>query len=946
MVKIENINVLAELERIGIHYESAGGDEVKVICPFHEDNSPSCHVNTQKRLFKCQSSNCEETGTIIDLLARFLKTPAFNVVDDLAKRYELSDEKVIDPQTVERWHQAIWKADALRNELYRRGLNDDLIRYYRLGEVEGRISIPVPSATGNWVNVRKYLPGAPGKDKMRNTRGHGSIRWFPVDQLQYDTIVVTGGECKAIVGAYWLNQHGIGCITATCGEDNLPVELLKQLAGKRVYVLLDIDKAGRTAAKKHCEQIRVVANYCADILLPLDADKYPKGDINDYVMQPEFDLLALVNGATEYIADHADKLVVDETPPILMELNDAIDARNADKRISVKGVISAMDTTPYLVPKDIRIECGKDQDICGICPIFLHGKSEFTIPAESPAILEFIGTNSQSHLEVIKKAIGIPYNCRSCNSISDTLYNVEDTRVSPQLEITSKSGDRQPIPAYCIGNGLSLNERYDLTGKLLAHPKNQQATFLISEHKTSQDALVNFQLKEPEQLGHFWPREMSIEGIQEKLDNIYADFEANITRIYKRRDMHLMVDLTYHSPLFFEFDGKLIKGWVDTLIMGDSGHGKSEVTFGMQKHYGLGANMTCDNCSVAGILGGLEQMNGRWFISWGVIPLNDRRIVIMDEIKKAPVEVIARLTAMRSSGIAQVSKIGKQWQTHARTRQIWLSNPRSDAKMAQQTFGIKAVLELIGSPEDVRRFDAVLLVADSEISFEEINQLHEARPEVPHFYGSDLCRQLVLWAWTRGEGQVQFTAEATRRALTAASELCEQFSDIIPIISRGDMRYKLARLAAALAARLFSCSEDYESIVVEECHVEYIKQTLQRIYSSHVFGYTEFTATQRLATTLIDPDLIRKQIEITPFPKDFCKSLLARDFIESGDLADWTSWDKTEVQSLLSLLVRKHALIRSNKAYRKSALFIEFLKKLIDEDNWNEPPPHIEKERF
>lgn len=944
-INLSNIQALAEFERAGIVYEFAGGDEVKICCPFHADSSPSCFINIYKRLFKCQTAGCEANGDVIDLIARYLKTPRFVVVTDLATRYDLEEGKIIDPQVIERHHQAIWKAEALRNELYRRGLNDQLIRYYRLGEDKGRISIPVTSPTGAYINIRSYLPGAPGKDKMRNMPGYGGADWFPVEQLYYRHIVLTGGECKAIVGAYQLNEHEIGCITVTCGEGNLPAELVKQLAGKLVYVVMDIDAAGRKAAARHCEHIRIVADFVSDILLPLDITKHPKGDLNDFAAEGG-DLKSLIDVCTEYVPDRTDWLKADESEPIPLDLGVAIHAENANKRMLVKGLVSSMDTTPYLIPKEVVIECSKNQKECGICPVYLQKAASFTIPAESPAILEFIGTSDSVQLEVVKKLIGIPKSCRASDFVKLSEYNVEDTFISPQLDMSSKSSDRQPIPAMCVGTGLAMNEAYDMTGKLLANPKNQQATLLISNHKTSVDALSNFQLTEPEQLGNYWPTEFSVEAIQEKLDHIYADYEANITRIYQRQDMHFIVDLAYHSPLFIEFDGRHIKGWVDTLIMGDSSHGKSEVTFGLQKHYGLGHTAEMAMASVAGILGGMEKMGERWCVSWGIIPMNDRRLVILDEIKDAPVEILGKLTDMRSSGIAQVTKIGKHWKTRARTRQIWLSNPRSDMKMSQQTFGIKAISELIGSPEDVRRFDVVLLVADSEIDAAEINKLHSERPTVDHFYTSQMSRQLVLWAWTRGDGQVKFSDAATARVLREASALCATFTDVIPLIDRGSTRYKLARLAAALAARLFSCSEDYETLIVEECHVEYISQFLRRIYSSSVFGYLEFTEAQRLLLTLVDPEMLELKIQSTPYPRDFCKLLLSRDFIELNDLVDWTTWDKEQSQDILSLFVRKHAFVRAGRgAYRKSALFIEFIKRLIESGNLADRPAHI-PERF
>lgn len=945
-VDLTNISVAAELERHGIHYEFGGGPELKIRCPFHDDSTPSCFINTEKREFKCQTAGCGVSGDFIALLAGAMKVSRHLVIIELSKHYDLEEEKVINATTIERFHEAIWKAPSLLLELYKRGITDNLIRKYRLGETENRVCIPIRGRSGVYVSYRKYLPGAPGNLKMRNARGFGKLRWFNPDQLQYDTIMLVGGECKAIVAADQLNAFDIGAISATCGEDNLSMEMLQDLVGKKVIVCMDIDAPGVEAAKRACTQLKFISSWVGNLLLPLDPEKYPKGDINDYIATEHGELKPLIDAVEEFTPEIADKLKEDASEPVTLELNEAIHANNSGKRLEVKGVVSAMDTTPFLIPKDVHIACPGSQPECALCPVFIRRQHDFRIPAESQSILRFIGVDEFRHLEVVKHAIGIPKSCRVCEFEKLSEYNVEDTRISPQLDVASEFGDRQPIPANCIGNGLRLNEGYEFTGKLFAHPKNQQATLLISGYSSSQNAFSNYSIEDAHELGIFWPKDWSVEGIQEKLDAIYSDFEYNITQIRQRRDMHLVADLAYHSVLFVPFNGKHHKGWVEAIIIGDSGQGKTDVAEGLQKHYNLGCKLDCKNVSVAGVLGGLVNMNERWFINWGVFPANDRGLVWLEELKGMAVETIASMTGMRSSGFAEVSKIGKQWKTHARTRWLITTNCKDDALMAQRTFGVTAIKELMGAPEDTRRLDIAIVVAKGEVPQSELDIPRDKLPVIEHAYSSDLCRQLVLWAWTRQASEVQFTPEATAAVLKYSSELCAIFSEDIPLVHNATMRLKLARLAAALAARLFSCSEDYSTLIIYPGHVEYIANLLKRIYSTPAFGYAEFSSAQQVLNTLLDPEEIKREINILAFPKDFCKSMLSRDFIEQQDLADWTGKERNEVNILLSLLVRKHALIRANRAYRKSSQFIALLKTMLVENGFVEIPEHIRNAKF
>lgn len=950
-VNLDAIKVLAELEHYGIKYEFAG-EEVRIACPFHKDgkeSSPSCYVNTQNKFFKCHA--CSAEGDIVKLLARHKSntdgpTSQDTILIDLATRYEIDADKIIDISLVEEWHRKIWDAKPLLQELYDRGITDAMIRRYRFGENAGRITIPIYGPTGMVLNVRKYLPGAPGKQKMRNVKGRSEGRWYPIEQLEYGTILLCGGECKAIVAASQLNPNGIGAVTFTHGESSIPNVSIGAFKGKRIIICLDIDTAGKTAARKHANHIRMVADYVGVLYLPLDHDKYPKGDINDFVAREKGDLFSLIETVQEFKVLIESPLREDTSDPISMSLNAAISADNEKIRLRFKSQVAAMDTNPYLIPKDVEIECSKNEDHCGRCPIFLSNVSRYTIPRECPSLLEFIASPSNTHIEIVKKAIGIPIKCRACDFLVHENYNIEDTRLSPPLELSNRSVDRQPVAAMCIGMGLQPNGQYEMVGKLVPHPKTQQATLLVSNYVPSKDDLSNFKLTTPEDLGWFYPRELSVAGLEEKFNEIYDDLAFNVTQIYGRHGMHFVTDLAYHSVLNFRFDGKTTKGCVETLIVGDSGQGKSEVVQRLQDHYGVGTRFDCKNATVAGILGGMVQMGERWFAQWGIIPTNDQMLVFMEEMKGMPQEVLDKLTDMRSYQVAEITKIGRQWRHQARVRLIGTSNPRSNLSIAQYSYGIGALLELVGAPEDLRRFDIAMIAAKGEVAEKVIQTKQADRQFVEHKYNSDLCRNLVLWAWTRGEDDTKFVHDSTQTVFDMTSDLCKEFTDAIPLVDHGTMRLKLARMSIAVAARTFSHREDnYDTLEVYPCHVEFTAKQIRELYSTEAFGYLRYTAAQKILTTLLSPDELRAAIERTPFPKALIENLLQRDFVELQDVSDWTTYDRLEAQALLSLFVRKYAMLRKGRStYCKSPKFIEFLKWLLGEPGL--PETNKNPERF
>lgn len=945
-----NINALAELERVGLDFKVANEDEVKTRCPFHDDKNPSCAVNIRKNVFKCHAAGCGADGDIVTLLAKVLKTTRRVMWADLSTRYDFEESKVIDSSVVERWHESIWAAAPMLKELYARGITDAMIREHRLGFDGHRIMIPVYNAAGFVVNVRQYLPGAPGPEKMRNKRGHSKMRLYPIAQLKYETIIICGGEMKAIVTAALLNAHGIGAITATAGEGNWETEFNKSFMGKRVYVCYDIDAGGRKGADSLCARLKKDVKWIGRIDLPLDVDKYPHGDVNDYVGQEhktDDDFIDLIEATDEWVSE-AEFAKPDTDDVIVLHVSDASKAEYTGKRICVKGNVAAIDTAPYVIPKKLTVTCERNQEGCSQCPVFVEtpdavGRVTLTLRPESPAILDMVAMPKKVQRDALIEGLKMP-TCKSVDFTPVEYYNVEDVRLSPQLEIGSRGIDDVLQPALCVGHGLETNASYEFTGRMFPHPKTQQSILLISKATPTLDTLSTYQpaADELEPLKIFQPDDWTVEAIEAKLKCIYDDLSANVTHIFERQPLHLMLDLTYHSTLLFSFDGKPTKGWVETLVAGDSSQGKTETVLRLMQHYGLGERIECKNATVAGLLGGLQQIGSRWFVTWGVIPMHDKRLVVLEEIKGTSTDVIGKLTDMRSSGVAEIPKIEKR-RTHARTRLVMVSNPRSDRPLSMYNFGIEVVKELIGALEDIRRFDAVLLVSAGQISSDKLNTLQQYRPEVPHVYTSGLCRSLILWAWTRTLEQVKFTDDAITMILSEATRLCSEFTEMIPIVDRGSMRFKLARLAIALACRTFS--NDDTGVLVRKCHVKYISKFLETTYADTVFGYKDFSSAVALSNTLLSPDILKTTILQTPFPSDLVKNLLYTNEIELRDICDWCSWDRNEGLQLLSLLVRKHAFIRDGVGYRKSAPFIAFLKDLLNsvELKANDRPKYVEE---
>ena len=423
-LRLEAVNALAELERAGFDYEPSGENEVRCRCPSpaHNDKSPSVSLNVAKMVWRCHTASCGQKGDFVTFLALALEVERATIVADLSTRYDIVEEKSINPQVVEKYHAKIGEAGPLLVALRQRGITDEMIRKRRLGYWSGRITIPVYGRNREILNVRRYLPGAPGNQKMQNTRGYGTPpRIFMPEQLKHDKIWICGGECKAMVAAEMLNPHGVGAICATASEGTWRREWTDLVKGKEIWICFDVDEPGRAATTKVARQLVHAAKQVRDVKLPLDKEKHPKGDINDWVGAEgatSDDFVKLMEASAVIEVKTAEQQQFGEARAIAMK--DAVNPAHVGTRIAFQATVSGFFETPFFVPKRVGITCDRNQKNCGLCPIFAMDVDERgfvtkTLPKTSPAIVDIAGAPSKAKQFALAKAFNVP-PCKAVDS--------------------------------------------------------------------------------------------------------------------------------------------------------------------------------------------------------------------------------------------------------------------------------------------------------------------------------------------------------------------------------------------------------------------------------------------------------------------------------------------------------------------------------------------------
>ncbi len=813
-------------------------------CPLHEDNERSSGINLDAGVWFCQK--CDEGGRVEQLIRRkdeWLDPPAAgNGSARGSKAAKNGARKRSQPPTdaaVAGWASALWSnEDAMEGLILARGLTEETIREYELGwdSVRSCYSIPVRDVDGRLLNVRRYtLNPMPGRRKMWSVSGMGTPTLYPFTVFDGNpqSIVICEGEFDALLCI----QHGVPAVTRTGSAGTWKKDWGEWFAEKQVYVCHDMDSAGQDANRKVVKALERVARDIRVLKLPYKVQPKHGKDLTDFWQEYDrSDWDKLLREASEEVHTGDVRNVTPGDAAVI----DSFDAHNVGSPLRLTVTIRGKREPGYSVVREAALTCTRDAgEKCNTCPLYpAQGEDLLIIQPNDPIVLELMDSTRGQVADLLRAAYGTP-KCAKL-SIEPLEYQaVEILFARPSVDhANGKSEDYKSIKITSVGrHDTQPNNTVQLVGSLYPEPRRQLNEFQAWELERLQTSIDKFQMTEgiAKTLRRFQPRDG--ERPLKKLGRISRELAAHVTKIYGRPELHAALDLVWHSALGFAFDGNRVdRGWLELLVVGDTRTGKSEAATRLSSHYRAGEIVSCESASYAGIVGGAQQFGsrGEWAITWGAIPLNDRRLVVLDEVSGLTPEAIAQMSSVRSSGTAEITKI-QQERTYARTRLVWLGNPRN-ARMGDYTYGVQAIPPLIGNPEDIARFDLAMCVRAGEVPADEINKSHT---EGRLTYTSDACSQLIRWVWSRTPDQVKWARGAEQAVYTVANELGSRYVEDPPLVQVANVRIKVARLAVALAARLFSTDAKCECIVVKREHVEDAVQFLDLLYDMPSFGYGE-----------------------------------------------------------------------------------------------------------
>ena len=932
--------------------EEADG-EWRAFCPLHEDpnrsKTPSASFNFEKGVWNCQG--CDGGGSIRRLVAmlrgkrqgRSIK-PVKKVA---AKKQTSSNSEAKQPKkalpselTVQGWSDKLF-SDRRRLEFMteERGLTKHTLRTYQVGWDGFRYTFPIRDADGGLVNVRRYDPKRKDKNKMISWgEGHGKARIYGIELLMdknIQEVLFVEGELDRLVAC----QMGFNAITHTAGAMTFMAEWGKLCKGKDVFFCYDSDDTGRKGMARAAKFVVPHANgvYLCDMDIDIKG-----GDITDFFItqgRSKDEFLAMMEAAREKPFGSREVRPPAVTTGIAVSLEESQSVEYGDKAIEVVVSISGKQSPPYLAPRRIKASCEQDKgQVCSICPVgHSHGKMTHTLQPDDPMILEFIDINNKLKRNVYREVMDAKCNDRVKYDVEE-FWTVEQLIATNSVEHrTEETQTPTPRPVMNVGTYKTpINITARLVGRQMTDPKSQRGllhSWVLEQTQTNLD-LFKVNKDTIERLRIFRPRRG--QSPLDRIKHIAEDLSANVTHIYGRPELHIGYDLVWHSVLDFNFQGKRIgKGWLEMLVVGDTRTGKSDAATQLARHYQAGIVKSCEGMTFAGLVGGAHQIGGRhWSVNWGVIPLNDRRLVVLDEVSGIKdKDIMENMSSIRSSGRAQITKI-VQDEASARTRLIWISNPPDGRALREiNGGGMEVVSSLVRNPEDIARFDFAMAAAAGDVDADLINRT--VLEDVQHKFTEELCSELVMWAWSRTADQVYWVEGSEDSVVAAAKEFGKRYVPDPPLVQIENVRIKIARIAVAIAARTFSSDSSGELVIVKQSHVDDAIKFLDMIYGMESFGYLRHSRRVVNASNTAVKNAHEAKEYLEEHSEDIRHTLLSigGNMFKTRDFEEIGAMDRLEAQIAVRQLLEWKMIRRLSRGLmRMEPALIELLREWEDKE--------------
>ena len=891
-----------------IAFASSSGDQLYACCPFHPEKTPSFTVNTETREWYCHG--CGKGGAEKEFLSEY-----FGVEPKIGKyAFEYWEKKGTFPfptdELVEKYHNKLLNSPKDLAILESFGFTVDVIKQLKIGLDDFRVVFPIKSQRGYWVNLRRYLPPqrrlADSKEpKCLNLRNLGQRRYYPYEAFDEQEIVIVEGE-KDCVAA---RSQGINAVTGT-GGSAIPVDEVGLFKGKDVVLMLDSDTVGQRSVTTYLQLLKNLATSIRII-------KLPQKDFVDYynACKATGEAVNVWQFAIEHTEYEKAKMLgeVQEVSLVRSEFTEQLNTWVKLNGMSVVGVEPKI----YTVPTKLKCVC-RNSKCNKPCPLaFSTTNPELAqeVEVDPRQILRFMDSADSAQDNYLRQVFG----CKSVSAEPTDFINCqklifqESASFIDGLEEASFE-NRYGVYMY-TDYRLSATLKYDFEACRVTNPSTQQNYYIIRDAECVNVAKPTL---DADMLNHFKEVGSKANSAQDLVNAYYDEWMPELA-IEGRPDLFGAILLTYCSVTEIPWQGGIIKGWLDTMCIGDTRTGKSQMAQRFVKAIGMGGYINGENARRTGVIGGVQRFGDSWVVTWGAIPMNDRGLLMIDEASGLEVDDIKDLSSTRSSGAVTLNKIVKG-EARARTRLLWFSNPRSGRNLSDFYWkGFGAFQEFIPVMEDQARFDLVLSAAREDIDV--LNGIEvESHPQLGPW------RALFSLAWSVQADDIKMTKDVKMKVRAVAKELNDELGGG-PLVVGVAVHEKLLRLSCAFAVACGAYDITRGVLEVEERHVQFAKEFLEWTLNKTSLGYGDYIREFKRAQAkrADNMNFVRTLIAMHPA----IKALLTATSFKGYQFQEILGIDKNDSSKIMSDLITR-GLLRpgSGASYVPDKLLMEIAKQM------------------
>lgn len=886
-----------------IRYDHALGNQLYACCPFHSEKTPSFTVNKDTHEWYCHG--CGKGGAEREFVSLY-----FDVSMDVAKyAVEYWKNKLVWPfptQTqVDSWSKELYDRPRELEVLYSFGFTDEMIKHFQLGWDDCRITFPVRSRTNAIVNVRRYLPPhrrieGSNNAKCINIRYLGSNRYYPYEAFDDKSrpIVIVEGEKDCIAA----RSQGLNAVTGT-GGSTIPVDEIALFKDLDVILMLDTDSVGKKNTEHYLRLLRPIARSLKVITLPAKDfsdyfQEYRNADIMKYVMT----------------MDEHEKIKEDvQAQEVSLVRSEFAEQLNTWIRLNGMSVVG-VEPRIYTVPTKLRVVC-RNTKCSRPCPLALSSgdRNAQVVDVDPRQILQFVDASDNAQDLLLRKT----YGCKSVVAEPMDYVNVQKiifqegaSFIDGLDEATFES--RYGLYMY-TDYRLSATLKYNFEACRVTDPRSQQNFYVIK----SAESLATIQpVVDDSALLKLRESSATCSSAAELIEKHYQEWKPALG-IEGRPDLFGALILTYCSVTEIPWQNGLIKGWLDTMVIGDTRTGKSQMAQRFVKKIAMGSYINGENARRTGVIGGVQRFGDSWVVTWGAVPMNDRGLLIIDEASGLDIEDIKDLSSTRSSGAVTINKIVKG-EARARTRLLWLSNPRSGKNLSEFYWrGYGAFQEFIPVAEDQARFDLVLTAARDDIDvLQGID--YDTPPNI------QMWSQLFQVAWSLESDKIHFPADFKDTVKECAHNLNDDFGGG-PLIVGVAVHEKLLRMACAFAVL---CGDIQKGrLMVAKRHLQFADEFLRATLNKTTFGYGDYIREFKRAQNKRSENTSHIRALVVLYPA--LRVLLSSSGFKGFQFQEILGIDRDTSSKIMSDLITR-GLLRptTNATYVPDKLLMEIAKQM------------------